>query len=146
MWGLPSILFLFGNKFNKFDNTGAWMLDSIYHMTFKLFCNRVFRLKMSRFCQIYAGNCIQNFHLGKYKVGYRERSHKKLFPTIYPMIYLDKWKLWIWLSPFKFCACLLLKSLFHLKLENWRMASNKMWRNEVKLFTTVYHGYTAANF
>ena len=34
--GLPSILFLFRNKFNKFNNTGAQMLDSIYHMTLKL--------------------------------------------------------------------------------------------------------------
>ena len=36
MRGLPSILFLFCNKFNKFDNTGAQMLDSYYHMTFRL--------------------------------------------------------------------------------------------------------------
>ena len=33
MRGLPSILLLFRNKFNKFNNTGARMLDSIYHMT-----------------------------------------------------------------------------------------------------------------
>ena len=37
MRGLPSILSLFRNKFNKFNNTGARMLDSIYHMAFKLF-------------------------------------------------------------------------------------------------------------
>ena len=37
MRGLPSILSLFRNKFNKFNNTGARMLDSIYHMTLKLF-------------------------------------------------------------------------------------------------------------
>ena len=30
---LPSILLLFRNDFNKFNNTGAQMLDSIYHMT-----------------------------------------------------------------------------------------------------------------
>ena len=30
--GLLSILSLFCNKFNKFNNTGAQMLDSIYHM------------------------------------------------------------------------------------------------------------------
>ena len=29
MRGLPSILFLFRNKFNKFNFTGAGMLDSI---------------------------------------------------------------------------------------------------------------------
>ena len=34
---LPSILSLFRNEFNKFNNTGARMLDSIYHMTLKLF-------------------------------------------------------------------------------------------------------------
>ena len=33
MRGLPSILSLFHNEFNKFDNTRARMLDSIYHMT-----------------------------------------------------------------------------------------------------------------
>ena len=33
MRGLPSILSLFRNKFNKFNNTRARMLDSIYHMT-----------------------------------------------------------------------------------------------------------------
>ena len=33
MRGLPSILSLFRNEFNKFNNTRARMLDSIYHMT-----------------------------------------------------------------------------------------------------------------
>ena len=33
MRGLPSILSLFLNEFNKFNNTRARMLDSIYHMT-----------------------------------------------------------------------------------------------------------------
>ena len=33
MQGLPHILSLFRNKFNKFNNTRAGMLDSIYHMT-----------------------------------------------------------------------------------------------------------------
>ena len=36
MRGLPSILSLFCNKFNKFNKTGAQMLDYIYHMTLKL--------------------------------------------------------------------------------------------------------------
>ena len=31
MRGLPSILSLFRNEFNKFNNTRARMLDSIYH-------------------------------------------------------------------------------------------------------------------
>ena len=36
MQGLPSILLLFRKDFNKCNNTGAQMLDSIYHMTLKL--------------------------------------------------------------------------------------------------------------
>ena len=36
MRGLQSILSLFLNGFNKFNNTGARILDSIYHMTLKL--------------------------------------------------------------------------------------------------------------
>ena len=31
--GLPSILSLFCNEFNKFNNTRARMIDSMYHMT-----------------------------------------------------------------------------------------------------------------
>ena len=36
MRGLPSILSLFRNKFNKFNNTRACVLDFIYHMTLRL--------------------------------------------------------------------------------------------------------------
>ena len=36
MRGLPSILSFFRNEFNKFKNTGARMLESIYHMTLRL--------------------------------------------------------------------------------------------------------------
>ena len=36
MRGLPSILSLFRNEFNKFNNTKARMLYSIYHMTLRL--------------------------------------------------------------------------------------------------------------
>ena len=42
MLGLPSILNLFRNKFNKFDNTGALMLDSIHHTNLKLIKNHIF--------------------------------------------------------------------------------------------------------
>ena len=35
MRGLPSIVSLFCNEFNKFNNTRARMLDSIYHMTLR---------------------------------------------------------------------------------------------------------------
>ena len=36
MRGLSSILSLFRNEFNKFNKTRAPMLDSIYHMTYRL--------------------------------------------------------------------------------------------------------------
>ena len=36
MRGLPSILSLFRNKFNKLNNTRARILDSIYHLTLRL--------------------------------------------------------------------------------------------------------------
>ena len=38
---LLSILSLFRNEFNKFSNTGARMLDYIYHMTLKLLKNHI---------------------------------------------------------------------------------------------------------
>ena len=37
MQGLPNILSLFRNAFNKFNNTRAQMLGSIYHMTLRIF-------------------------------------------------------------------------------------------------------------
>ena len=37
MRGLLSILSLFRNEFNKFNNTRAPMLDYIYHMTLNMF-------------------------------------------------------------------------------------------------------------
>ena len=45
MRGLPSILSLFQKEFNKFNNTGARMLASIYHTTLELFTNCVFTRK-----------------------------------------------------------------------------------------------------
>ena len=52
MRGLSSILTLFRNGFNKFNNTGAQMLDSIYHITLKLFGNHIFAMKMLGFCHM----------------------------------------------------------------------------------------------
>ena len=37
MRSLSSILSLFRNEFDKFNNTGAWILDYIYHMTINYF-------------------------------------------------------------------------------------------------------------
>ena len=47
MRGLLSILSLYRNKFNKFNNTRAWMLDSIYHMTLRLLWNLISGVKTS---------------------------------------------------------------------------------------------------
>ena len=61
MWGLPSILSLIRNKFNKFNNTGAQLLDSsIYLRTLKLLKNRIFGVKMSRFCNILCTLSLRN--------------------------------------------------------------------------------------
>ena len=45
MRGLPRILSLFRNKFDKFNNIEAQMLGSIYHMTLKLLKNHIFGVK-----------------------------------------------------------------------------------------------------
>ena len=50
MRGLPSILSLFGNEFNKFNNTEAQMLDSIYHMPFKKNKICMFGVNTPRLC------------------------------------------------------------------------------------------------
>ena len=49
MRGLRSILSPFHNEFKKFNNTGAQMLDSIYHMTLKILKKCFFGVKTSRF-------------------------------------------------------------------------------------------------
>ena len=43
--GLPSILSLLRNEFNKFNNTRARMLDSIYHMALRLLWNLISGVK-----------------------------------------------------------------------------------------------------
>ena len=52
MRGKPSILSFYRNEFNKFNNTGAQMLDSVYHMTLKLLKNHLLGVKRSRFCHL----------------------------------------------------------------------------------------------
>ena len=53
MRGLPSILSLFRNEFNQFNNTRARMLDSIYHMTNTL-KSHILRKKRYNFVILYA--------------------------------------------------------------------------------------------
>ena len=54
MQGLPSILLHFGNEFNKFSNTGARILDSIYHMTLNLIKIAFLEQKCQEFANFYA--------------------------------------------------------------------------------------------
>ena len=54
MRGLSSILSLFRNEFNKFNKTGARMLDSIYHMTLRLLLNLISGVKRYNFVILYA--------------------------------------------------------------------------------------------
>ena len=52
MQGLPSVLSLFRSEFNKFNSTGARMLDSIYHMTFIIIFKSYFCVKTLGFCHM----------------------------------------------------------------------------------------------
>ena len=54
MRGLPSILSLFRNKFNKFNNTRARMLDSIYHMILSILWSLISGVKRYNFVIMYA--------------------------------------------------------------------------------------------
>ena len=48
----------FYNEFNKINNTGIRMLDSIYHMTSTLLCNHlilIFGIKTLGFCHLLDG-------------------------------------------------------------------------------------------
>ena len=49
----------FCNKFDKFNNTGAQMLDSTYHMTLPLLYNHIFVVKTLRICYL-LGNIIMD--------------------------------------------------------------------------------------
>ena len=57
MRGLSSILSLNRNEFHKFNNTGARMLDPIYHMTLKIFKIRIFGVKSQDIPLFYATLC-----------------------------------------------------------------------------------------
>ena len=68
MRGLPSILSLFRNEFNKFNNTRARMLDSIYHMTNTL--KFISGVKTSLFC--YVRNVVMS---GRHNVSRKSINH-----------------------------------------------------------------------
>ena len=50
MRGLSSILSLFRNEFNEFDNTLAQMLDYIYYMSLRTLLNLISGIKTVYFC------------------------------------------------------------------------------------------------
>ena len=60
MLGLPSILLLCRNEFNKFNNIGVRILDSIYYMTLKI---TFYCVKMSRFCHLLCNVIMDNITL-----------------------------------------------------------------------------------
>ena len=68
MQGLPSILSFFRNEFNKFNNTRARMLDSIYHMTNTLKSH--FLSKNVIICSL----CAQRCH-GRHNVSRKSINH-----------------------------------------------------------------------
>ena len=57
MRGLPSILSLFRNKFNKFNNTIARMLDSMYHNDIKITLKSHFCRKNDIILSVYTQRC-----------------------------------------------------------------------------------------
>ena len=65
MRGLPRIFSLFPNDFYKFNKPGARMLDSIYHMTLRLFSNHIFGVKMLGFCHMLDVKSVISYRLPK---------------------------------------------------------------------------------
>ena len=59
MRGLPSILLLFHNEFNKFNNTGARILDSIYLFYLLIICRELFKTCRA-FCRDFSSTSSTN--------------------------------------------------------------------------------------
>ena len=70
MRGLPSILSFFRNEFNKFNNTRARMLDSIYHMTKNTLKSHFWRKNV-----IFFSLCTQRCY-GRHNVSRKSINHK----------------------------------------------------------------------
>ena len=63
MQGLPSILSLFRNEFNKFNNTRARMLDSIYHNDIKITLKSHFCCKNVITLSLYTQRCYERHNV-----------------------------------------------------------------------------------
>ena len=67
MQGLPSILSLFRNEFYKFNNIGARILNSIYHMTLR---NLLSAVKNVLIMSLFKQNCY-----GRHNVSRKPVNH-----------------------------------------------------------------------
>ena len=85
--------------------------------------------------------------MGRYIVGYSrnfcftltcERSHKTWFPTVYLMIFLPKWKFWIWFTHSNALLQFRLKKEHCMPHEAARHPTKCDVINDIKLFFTVY--------
>ena len=70
MLGLPSILSLFRDEFNKFNNTRARMLDSIYHNDIKITLKSHFCRKNVIILSLYTQRCY-----GRHNVSRKSINH-----------------------------------------------------------------------
>ena len=94
MRGLSSILSLFRNEFDKFNNTRARMLDSIYHMTLRLFWNLIFAIKRYNFVFyiIIVGS-------SEYTLSESEPENVVLNCPSFRLAFLGRFILWIAIGP-----------------------------------------------
>ena len=70
MRGLPSILSLFRYEFNKFNNTRARMLDSIYHMTLILLWNIISGVKNVIIASLCTQRCYERNNVSRKSINH----------------------------------------------------------------------------
>ena len=70
MRGLPSILSLFRNESNKFNNTRARMLDSFYHMALRLLCNLFFAVKNVIILSLCTQRCYRRHNVSRKSINH----------------------------------------------------------------------------
>ena len=70
MRGLPSILSLFRNEFNKFNNTRARMLDSIYHMALRLLWIPISGVKKRHALTICTQRCYERHNVSRKSINH----------------------------------------------------------------------------
>ena len=68
--GLPSILSLFRNEFNKFNKTRARMLDSIYHMTLRILWNLISGVKNIIMLSICTQRCYARHYVSRQSINH----------------------------------------------------------------------------